>query len=538
MGPPGGRGLHGGERVGSSTESDVYARSDETIWQCVSNARRCRMSPICSRVMNSPPSSLDMAFALLREGRAVDAQELMVREAKAVEARHGRGSPEWASAQCDLGHILLNCDQMDQAAQCYRDACSGPPPSDPEAYKDRLTYRLNIGMALRLAGRLDEAEAELRLNVQERLGFYGREHPGYAFGLESLADVLLRAGKMSEAREAIEETVGNFWRNGHEKIADALAVRAEIMKAGGMDGSSFTCLEALPDEIIAGMAATVLNRIEFGDPKVGMAVLRDLAATLETRLGPDHQATLNTWSVLANLGRDTGDQSGRVDAISRVLASYDRQGRTEEAVSAVLGLALALGDTGDRDGALRAYQDAAARAHGIGRPELDAEVLRNWGLALADAERTAEAEQRLREAVAHAQRGADHELLGRTHIALGLFLQHNERLGEAQQIVQDGLAVMDPTHPDAIVGRSHLGAIQRGQSCGCGAIGDTLSAAFRDFVMARLPANLLSDLDVSIVDGEFKIEVQLQREPTPDEIDHLNRVMNSATAEFRRRVTS
>ncbi|MFD0853031.1 hypothetical protein ACFQ07_12400, partial [Actinomadura adrarensis] len=74
--------------------------------------------------MTSPTTSLDMAFALLREGRAVDAQEVMVCEVKMVEARHGQNSPEWASAQCDLGHVLLNSGQLREAAECYRAACS------------------------------------------------------------------------------------------------------------------------------------------------------------------------------------------------------------------------------------------------------------------------------------------------------------------------------------------------------------------------------------------------------------------------------
>jgi tetratricopeptide (TPR) repeat protein len=267
-----------------------------------------------------------------------------------------------------------------------------------------------------------------------------------------------------------------------------------------------------------------------------MAVLKELAATLETRLGPDHQATLDTLSVLANTGSDNGDQAGRVEAIGKVLAAYDRQGRTEDAVSVALGLALALADAGDQEGGLRAYQDARKRADAVGRPELTSQVLRNWGLALAEADRLTEAEERMREAVAHAQRGADHETLGRAHIALGLFLQHRERLDEARQVVEAGLAVMDPAHPDAIVGRSHLGAIHQGQSCGCGAIDDTLGEAFRDFVLARLPAGLLSGLDVKVEDGEFKVGVHLEREPVPDEIDHLDRVINSAVAEFRRRV--
>jgi hypothetical protein len=63
-----------------------------------------------------------------------------------------------------------------------------------------LSYRLNLGMVLRMAGRLDGAETELRHGAEDRLAFYGREHPGYAFGLEPLAEVLLQRGNASEAR--------------------------------------------------------------------------------------------------------------------------------------------------------------------------------------------------------------------------------------------------------------------------------------------------------------------------------------------------
>src|SRR5690349_18089422 len=138
-----------------------------------------------------------MAFALLREGRLVDAEDLMTRELQAVTARHGQGSAAWASAQCDLGNVLLNADQLGRAVDCFRLAAS-VAGHDDESRKDRLTYRMNLGMTLRMAGRLDEAEKELRQGLEERLAFYGREHPGYAFGLEPLADLLLARGEVRE----------------------------------------------------------------------------------------------------------------------------------------------------------------------------------------------------------------------------------------------------------------------------------------------------------------------------------------------------
>lgn len=111
-----------------------------------------------------------MAYALLREGRLADAEQLMVNELRAAEQRYGRGSPEWASAQCDLGNILLGGGQANRAVERFRSACSGPVPDGPEARKDHLTYQLNLGVVLAMTSRLDEAETELRRNIQERLG--------------------------------------------------------------------------------------------------------------------------------------------------------------------------------------------------------------------------------------------------------------------------------------------------------------------------------------------------------------------------------
>jgi tetratricopeptide (TPR) repeat protein len=501
-------------------------------------AMECQGPPVRSPAMTSPPTPLEMAVALLREGRPIDAQELMVRELQKVEREHGRGSPAWASAQCDLGHVLLNSDQFDRAAECYRQACSGPVPANPEDRKDQITYRLNLGMALHHAGRLDEAVTELRRNVQERADFYGREHSGHAFGLEALADVLYRRGDLQEAREAAEETVATFWRDGHERVAGALALRAEILKAAGTEGPAFGGLESLPDGIVERMAVDALNRVDRADPRTAADVLADLASLLEARLGPDHQATLNVLSALANLGHHLGDQGMRIDTIRRVLASYDRQGRHEQALMTVLGLAMAYGDAGDPEEGLRAYAEARQRAERIDHPELTSQVLRNWGLALKEAGRKPEAEQRLREAVDQALRGADHEMVGRARIALGLFLQHEERLEEARSIVSDALAGMDPAHPDAVVGRSHLGAIEEGRSCGCGDMGGAIAEAFRRFVLHQLPEGLLSRFDVAVEDGDFKIQVELSREPEQEELERLDRVIQAGYADFRRRLTT
>lgn len=477
-----------------------------------------------------------MARALLGEGRFADAEQLMVKGLQAAEQEFGRGSPEWASAQCDLGNILLGGNQANRAVECYRSACSGPVPDETEARKGYLTYRLNLGSVLAMTGQLEEAEAELRRNLQERLDFYGRQHAGYAFGLEALADVLLQRGSAAEAQEVITETVTNFWRSGHERVAAALALRAQIVAAGG-GNELFPDLEQLPDEVVTQLAAE-LTRRAGQQPATAIAVLSGLVTALQARFGPDHQATLNALSCLANTRRDLGDHEGRVDAIRKVLASYDRQGRTEDSLRAAGALALAQDDAGDTAGALETYAQAKTLADRVGSPELSSQLLRNWGLALAEAGQAADAEQRLRQAVAAAGRGYDSEALGRAQVALGLFLQHHERLAEARQAIEAGLAVLDVAHPDAVVASSHLGAITGGSACGCGDLQGAIADAFREFVLSRLPKDLLARLEVTIENQKFNIHVELRRAPGEDELDQLNRVVEGATAEFRHRLTS
>lgn len=484
--------------------------------------------------MTTSAAPVEIAFSLLREGRLADAENLMARELADVTARHGQGSIPWASAQCDLGNVLLNADQVGRAVECFRAAAS-VPGTDHESRKDQLTYRLNLGLALQLAGRLEESEAELRQGLAERLAFYGREHPGYAFGLEPLARLLLRRGDLAQARQVADEAVGNLWGNGHERVTALLALRAAIIEAAGTGEPPFADLDKLPDEAVEEVARCALGEAEHGDP-ASERLITALAAALRTRLGPGSQATLNALSTLANLRADLGQHAGRVEAIEEVLAAYDRQGRDEDAIMASLGLAMAQDQAGDRDSALRTYASANGRAARLDRPELRSQVLRNWGLALKEAGDAPWAERHLTEALVQARRGADYEMAGRAGVALGIFLQHSERLDEARPILTQALDVLPPAHPDAVVGRSHLGAAMDGQSCGCGDLRATMADAFREFVLTRLPPDLLARLDVTIADDDFHLDVELRRKPTEEELDRLNGVIQSALAEFRRKL--
>jgi tetratricopeptide (TPR) repeat protein len=299
--------------------------------------------------------------------------------------------------------------------------------------------------------------------------------------------------------------------------------------------------------VVAQLAQEVIGRVERNARdgpaalKRSSRVLADVLALVERRLGEDHPSTLNVLVVISNVERmlaHDGDQKARAAAIRRAVAIYDRTGREREAVAGTLGLAVALSDAGQPDDALAAYRDAAGRAERLGDTALVAQVQRNHGLLLAELKRPADAEPLLRSAVDAARRLGDVEMLGRSLIALGIFLQHTGRPADAKPLLEEALAMMDPAHPDAIPARGHLGAIETGAACGCGDTGAAMAEAFRQFVLGRLPADLLERLDVEFKDGDIKVGVHVSRKPTPEEMEKMKRVFDHAMAEFRKKVQS
>ena len=252
-----------------------------------------------------------------------------------------------------------------------------------------------------------------------------------------------------------------------------------------------------------------------------------------------HETTLNTLSWIANLESvlgEKGDSEARQSAIRQVIAIYETQNRPGDVILGLQGLALAQAEAGQNDDANRTYDDAIARASQLGDGGVRSQVLRNYGLHLAEIGQRDAAVRPLRQSVEDAKVSQDKEMLGRALGALGIFLQHGKELDEAQALLQQSLSLLDTAHPDAVCARRHLGAIQSGDSCGCGDMEAALAQSFRDFVLSQLPADLVERFDVELKDNDFVMEVHLCREPTPEESEHLQRVIHHAHEAFRRRL--
>ncbi|MCU7729050.1 tetratricopeptide repeat protein [Actinoplanes sp. KI2] len=481
-------------------------------------------------------SPLDQALTLLAEGRVADAEERMKQALRQATELHGEHTAGWAAAQSDMGNVLLRADQPAWAAECFRAAVSVPVPpgADPQR---RLGYQLNLGIALALCGRLEEGAEALRESRAGRAAFFGRKHVGYATGLEPLADVLLRLGDHAGALEAIDEAVWIFKRAGHERAASSVALRGVIMVANGHTGPLFPALKDLPDPLVERVGTFVAARIQRDiDPAAAYRMIGQLAGALADRLGPDHPATIEALRSLATEAADRGQHAHRIAALEQILASYDRQDRAEDGLAAATDVAEALSDARETDKCLLAYEEVADRARRTGRVDRLSQALFDWGLALRNAGRPEDAVERFGEAVVAARGGDDRELRGQVIAAYGIALQHLGRAAEAREALEEGLSVLDPTDAAAQPARGHLVALLDGRDCGCTALQAAVEEAFREFVVSRVPADLLARFGVRVVGNNFVVDVEFQREPGDEELAKFNEVVRAAHAEFSRQI--
>ncbi|HEX4592133.1 MAG TPA: tetratricopeptide repeat protein [Gemmataceae bacterium] len=485
--------------------------------------------------------ALEKALTLVQAGDEKAAEETVLQAVRDADAAHGKGSTELARAYNDLGSVLMQLGRYGAAAEAFKGACEGPLPTTDPARSDRLSYETNLGLALQYSEQFDEAEKVLRENLEIRKSVYGPDHVGTAFGQETLADLLLRRKQANDALELLNLAVATFLKHRHPRVAHAIALRAEALRANDRPEPPFANLDPLPEEVIAEIAQTILSRVNLIDPTLSRMVLGDLDEMLTKRFGDSHPLLLRMLTAQADLEAEqgkAGDARLRERAARRAVSFCDRCDQPREAISAVLALAQAQVDGGKPEVALATYADAVKRAESLGDAPLLARTRHGWGRLLADLKRNEGAERQLRQAVADADRSADAVLAGRMRVALGAFLQHAGRADDAKAALTEALAKLDPASGDAAVARAHLAAITAGGPCGCGASGEALAVALREYVRGRLPTDLLKELSVTYEGDDFDVKVRLSRQPSGDEQQQLYDVINAGLDEYRARIAA
>jgi tetratricopeptide (TPR) repeat protein len=463
------------------------------------------------------PLTLAAAHEALQRGDGVRAEAIALSLVEAARAQWGPQSPRLGDALSDLATIQATLGRFEDAAFTLRLAWELPAHEDADQ-RARLTHNMNLGDALRVLGRLDEAEAVLREGLQARAALYGADHPGLAYGLSALAEALYHLGRLQEAHDLTEDAVRILWTNQHPKVSADLAFLAWVRAAGGAAPLDHR-LDRLPEDLQLAALQAALDRGDRDPSEPSLGALEALWRWAADRPEPFAWPALQLAAALSNHARAHGAHALRLDACRFTLARLRDQGTDAQELEALLALALACAEADLHDEADALYDEAATLATRLDEPALLSQSLRNRGLWRAQRGRRAEADDDL--ARAHALPAPD-DARARALIAHGIFLQHGGDLDRARALLEAALPLLPPLDHDRLFADNHLRAITQDGDCGCGDMGQTLSAALTQLAQAQLPAGLLDRLELT---PDQRLQVHLLREPSEPERDLLQRVV-------------
>jgi hypothetical protein len=278
-------------------------------------------------LVGQPPASaaLQKAYALLAEGKAEEAEDVVRKAAKAAKAEHGSGSHPLALAYADMARFHLRVGDLERAAKEFQHAAGGQMPKDPQEKRDRLAFMFGYGVALAELGKLEEAEKVLRQCLAFARNTCGGQSPVAYVALVPLADVLLKVGKTAEGTKFANEAYDALWKLGDPLFTATVGTRAEALKAAGKADNPFTDLTDLPDDMVTAAVATTLGRAGKGDTGRVRAVLADLLGFVDKKYGDGHSLTCDTLAAVAHHEAAAGpkaDEKVRKTAVRRAVWSY------------------------------------------------------------------------------------------------------------------------------------------------------------------------------------------------------------------------
>lgn len=312
----------------------------------------------------------------------------------------------------------------------------------------------SLGVAEKARG-LAEASLELRR------AFADGDSTEVAESLETLAEVLRREGRPSDAAPLLRESIAMRRRiepSPRAVLAGALnALGLTLKDAGDAPGAESAFREAIrvqldspsPDQ---GAAAQVKANLAWlleasGDVQQAVRLNREALATLESIHTGDDPIVAASLINLAFSLSGQGDHAEAAAALERALQILRRTVGDDDpwVATALNNLGMARLELQDRDGSDAALREALAirtRVLGGAHP-LVAQSLSNLGILLLQQRRAADAEDHFQRALAlyAASPGTDRidELRARDHLAL-VWLTSG-RTAEAEQLLRDTLAI-------------------------------------------------------------------------------------------------
>ncbi|GMV25790.1 MAG: hypothetical protein AMXMBFR58_18210 [Phycisphaerae bacterium] len=323
------------------TRADDEARTAEALNEFLVNRMLAAATPeeaqgrqvTVSEVVDKAAGEIDGAFAdrpLVKAklydavgktytslGEYEKAEKFMV-GAVGIRREYGHGSAaETGAALYQLGSLRFRQTRWEDARALFEES-AGVFAATGKNDKELIEARSSIAACLRNLGKLEEAEQQQRLAIEEAGRRLGPEHQTTLTAMTNLAIVLHDSGRIKEARE-FYQTVADTRRRvlGENHPGTLLAVgnlATALYDLGDVEGAERAMTEVMearrrvsgadhPDTI-SDMSNVAVMREKLGRVTEAETLYREALEIARRRLGDSHETTAITLSNLAsNLGR-------------------------------------------------------------------------------------------------------------------------------------------------------------------------------------------------------------------------------------------
>ncbi|WKK72355.1 tetratricopeptide repeat protein [Rathayibacter oskolensis] len=206
------------------------------------------------------------------------------------------------------------------------------------SHPSTIASRTNLGRALRDAGDLQAAADVLMQLLQECIETQGRDSLATANILHSLGSILVRGHQESSGLLMLAESVNSVEKLYGEKHFLTILFKNELAGALILVGDFALANEQLVELRLVADAALpskhperlsiennlFLTEIKLGRGHLIRGELDDLVDFRKSNLGANHQNTLTSWSLLANLMYEEGEVEESLAEFRRIVAEASK----------------------------------------------------------------------------------------------------------------------------------------------------------------------------------------------------------------------
>ena len=396
---------------------------------------------------------------LLKSGKSTAAIRLVIEARDKAKEEYGAESPEYAEALYDHGSISILLNQYEYAVESLKIAIA-IPPSTEEMKKKRLNYLLNLGEILTKMREYSKAEDVLRRNLKERAEYYGTDRGAYGFALDSLARVLIKVKKYSEAETLASQAVEIFRNEGNPQVNSTIAFRGLCTKAAhGTDKPAFPEFKEMQPEHTSIVYDNCVRLAEEHEPHYSTLLLYDLRESL---LSIGHANDTQIFMIgmeIDLLSRKLKENAIRIKELTWTLEISEKiQGRPEFLAELQLALGVAYSDVGDFKTAEKAFKNAESRASDAKNKSIHARILRNFALMVLRRGKPKDAKKLLEKGLKFAKEANDSQVIGRLQLSLGIVLFELGKGLDGNIALHEGLMKLPRIHPDRILAHATMAA--------------------------------------------------------------------------------